>query len=89
MMSKIEEEEEEELSSGLKVNEQEFMALPQKKQLCVLFQNEVAIFKAVAEYRKDTKKEMLKLTLKQKIQAILIGLLMSGVGFLIYIHLIK
>ena len=57
---------------GLAINEDEFMVLPQKKQMCILFQNEVAILKAVVGYK-----------LHQRVQYIIIAGLLAFLAIIL------
>ena len=41
--------------NGLCIDEAEFMSLPQKKQMCVLYQNQVATLKAIKSYKFNQK----------------------------------
>lgn len=63
---------------GLTLEEEEFMRLKQKDQMCVLYKNQVATLKLVKGFR-----------FHQKVQYISIALLTGGLGIVlkvIFIH---
>jgi hypothetical protein len=43
------------MTNGLAIDEKEFMSLPQKKQMCVLYQNQVQTLKAIQSYKFNQK----------------------------------
>jgi len=62
--------------NGLSIDEREFMCLPPKRQMCVLYQNQVATLELVKGYK-----------FHQKIQYILISACLAGLGIIFKIHL--
>jgi hypothetical protein len=57
--------------SGLIIGEKEFMCLPTKKQLCLLYQNQMQMLSLVEGYK-----------FNQKIQYFMITAALGGVGIL-------
>lgn len=64
--------------NGLCIEEKEFLALPQKKQNLVLYQNTEELKKLVLGYK-----------FHQKIQYVLIAAILGGLGILFRMHLIS
>ena len=61
--------------NGLSIDEKEFMSLPSKKQMCVLYQNQVTTLKLVQGYK-----------FHQKVQYVLLSLVYGGLGILFSFH---
>ena len=64
------------MSNGLFIDEQEFMSLPAKKQMCVLYQNQLTTLKLIQGYK-----------IYYKITTIVGSVLIIGVGILFKIEL--
>jgi hypothetical protein len=65
----------EENGNGLSLEEEEFMNLRQKDQMCVLYKNQVATLKAVRGYN-----------FKYKVVTVSIALLSAGIVILLKMH---
>jgi hypothetical protein len=63
-------------NSGLNIDESEFMSLPQKKQLCLLYKNQRQVLELLQSYK-----------FAQKIQYVLLSAALAGVGILFKIHI--
>ena len=61
---------------GLVVTTREFMSMPLKKQMTLLFENTEYLKKAVMGYK-----------FHQRIQYVIGGLMASGIMYLLYIHI--
>ena len=59
------------MSNGLLINEKEFMALPQKQQMCLLYQNQLKTMELIAGYK-----------FYQKVSATIGGFLVAGLGIM-------
>ena len=64
------------MASGLRVTEDEFLTLPTKKQMCLLYKNQCVTLKLIEGYR-----------FSQKVQYTIITALAIGVGLLFKIQL--
>ena len=64
------------MPNGLKINETEFMSLPQRKQLCILFQNTEELKMLIKGYK-----------FYQKISTVIGSVLVMGLAYLFKIHL--
>ena len=63
-------------SNGLVLNEEAFMCMKQKEQMCVLYQNQVTTLKLIQGYK-----------FTQKIQYTLLSAAIAGVGILFKLQL--
>lgn len=63
-------------NNGLCIDEKEFMSLPSKRQMCVLFQNQVKTMELIKGYKTW-----------QKIAAIIGSVLTMGVAYLFKLHI--
>jgi len=63
-------------TNGLMIDEEEFMALPAKRQMCVLYQNQVLTLKLIQGYR-----------FNQKVQYVILTALVAGAVFLLKLHI--
>jgi len=61
---------------GLCVNESEFMSMKPKKQMCVLYQNQITTLNLVKGYK-----------FTQKVQYVIMSLLCGGMGILFRLKL--
>lgn len=64
------------MTDGLSIAECDFMELPQKQQMVVLYQNQVETLKIIKSYR-----------FQQKVHYILVSAAIAGVGYLFALHL--
>ena len=64
------------MEEGLTVDENQFMCLPQKKQMCVLYQNQVTTLKLIQGYK-----------FTQKVQYVLLSAALAGIGILFKLQL--
>lgn len=62
--------------NGLCINEDEFMSMSAKKQMCVLFQNQVKTMELIRGYK-----------IYYRITTIIGSVLVLGMGFLFKLHL--
>ena len=62
--------------NGLVIDEKEFMCLNSKKQMCVLYQNQVTTLKLVQGYK-----------FHQKVQYVIMSLICGGLGILFRLQL--
>ena len=65
------------VSNGLLIDEKEFMSLPAKKQMCVLYQNQVTTLALIRGYK-----------FNQKIQIAWLAILTVAFGFGKFLNLI-
>jgi len=63
-------------SNGLVLNEEAFMCMKQKEQMCVLYQNQVTTLKLIQGYK-----------FTQKIQYVLLSAALAGIGILFKFHI--
>jgi hypothetical protein len=61
---------------GLRIAEKEFMCLPVKRQMCLLYKNQLRVMELVEEYR-----------LTQKIHYVMLTAALGGVGIIFTIIL--
>ncbi|MFA6462379.1 MAG: hypothetical protein WCV90_09025 [Candidatus Woesearchaeota archaeon] len=64
------------VETGLVIDEKEFLSLPTKKQMGILYQNQVETLRLIRGY-----------TLNQRVQYILISAAITGVGLLFSIEM--
>jgi hypothetical protein len=64
------------MENGLNISENEFMKLPQKQQLCLLYKNQCTTLNLIESYK-----------FHQKVQYVLISSCVGGVGVLFSILL--
>jgi len=64
------------MENGLSIDENEFMCLPAKKQMCVLYQNQVTTLKLIKGYK-----------FTQKVQYVLLSAALAGIGILFKFHI--
>ena len=63
-------------SNGLVLNEEAFMCMKQKEQMCVLYQNQVTTLKLITGYK-----------FHQKVQYVIMSLIFGGLGILFRLQL--
>ena len=64
------------MEEGLTVDQNQFMCLPIKKQMCVLYENQVATIELLKGYK-----------FTQKVQYVLLSACLAGVGILFKMHI--